>query len=356
MVSRLTLAVAGGRKTQAIADHCASLPLDRHAAVLTYTQNNQRELESRIARYAGDHLNIDVMGWFTFLLRHFARPFLPFKFPGKRVLGFNFDGAPGRYATGMNRFLDSNGYVYRCELARLAHELIDESGGAAIHRLQCIYQEIFIDEVQDLSAHDLEILDILIQSAIDIRMVGDVRQSVLSTNARSAKNKKYGGAKIIDWFREREKSELLEIGETNTTWRCRPEIAEFSDRIFDNSWSFAKTESRNSHVTSHDGIFLVRSEHVAAYVATYKPQCLRHSASSGKGLDLDFLNFTLAKGSTHDRILIVPTKGIEKFLARGEQLEAGPAAIFYVAVTRAAQSVAIVMDDPEDSTLPYWSP
>ncbi|MEK9135673.1 MAG: UvrD-helicase domain-containing protein, partial [Bacteroidota bacterium] len=218
MANYLTLAVAGSRKTQGIVEHCASLPHDRRALVVTYTQTNQAELRDRLSTYAGDHPGIQVMGWFTFLLRDFARPFLPFKFPGQRVKGFNFEGRPHRMAKGLKRFLDSNEAVYSCELGRLAHELVEASKGALLHRLECIYDEILIDEVQDLSSHDWEIIDVLLRSSLHIRMVGDIRQSVLATNPRSKKNKKYAYAEAINWFREREAHGVLEIIENATTW------------------------------------------------------------------------------------------------------------------------------------------
>ena len=104
MGNHLTLAVAGSGKTQDIVEYCAPMPTDRRALVVTYTQANQAVLRGRLAAYAGDHPGIEVMGWFTFLLRHFARPFLPFKFPGHRVLGFNFEGRPHFRAVG---FADS---------------------------------------------------------------------------------------------------------------------------------------------------------------------------------------------------------------------------------------------------------
>ena len=75
MANYLTLAVAGSRKTQGIVEQCAELPNDRRALVLTFTQNNQAELRSRLAKYAGDHQGITVMGWFMFLLRDFRAPF-----------------------------------------------------------------------------------------------------------------------------------------------------------------------------------------------------------------------------------------------------------------------------------------
>lgn len=356
MANYLTLAVAGSRKTQGIVEHCASLSHERRALVLTYTQTNQAELRGRLSQYAGDHLGVEVLGWFTFLLRHFARPFLPFKFPSERVRGFNFEGRPHMMANGIRRFIDSNGAVYSCELGRLAHELVAASRGALVRRLECIYDEILIDEVQDLSAHDWEIVDVLLDSSLDVRMVGDIRQSVLATNSRSKKNKRYAYAEAINWFREREARGVLEVTESVTTWRCHPKIAAFSDTIFDRSWSFPATESKNETVTGHDGVFLVLSEHTDEYIAKFQPQCLRNTANSGKAFDLDYLNFKLAKGATRERVLIVPTDGITKFVRAGTCLDPVPAASFYVAVTRAAQSVAIVIDDPGKSTLPYWQP
>ena len=356
MANYLTLAVAGSRKTQGIVEHCASLPHDRRALVVTYTQTNQAELRNRLSAYAGDHPGIHVMGWFTFLLRDFARPFLPFKYSGHRVRGFNFDGRPHMKATGLNRFMDSNGAVYACELGRLSHELVEASKGALVHRLECIYDEILIDEVQDLSSHDWEIIDVLLSSSLHVRMVGDIRQSVLATNPRSAKNKKYAYAEAINWFRERESHGVLNIIENATTWRCHPEVAAFSDTIFNSSWSFPTTESKNDTVTGHDGVFLVRHEHIDEYIAQFRPQCLRSTANSGKAFDLDYLNFGLAKGMERERVLIVPTDGIVKFVQSGTLLKPKPAANFYVAVTRAKQSVAIVIQESGTSGLSFWNP
>jgi len=356
MANNLTLAVAGSRKTQGIVEYCANLEHDRRALVATYTQTNQSELKDRLSKFAGDHPGIKTLGWFTFLLHDFARPFFPFMFPRRRIKGFNFDGRPHRMAKGIKRFLDSNDRVYACELSRLAFELIQASKGTLLRRIECIYDEILIDEVQDLSGYDWEIIDVLLESSVDIQMVGDIRQSVLATNARSSKNKKYAHAEAINWFREREKKGKLAIVEKTQTWRCHPDIASFSDSIFDHSWSFPRTESLNTKKTEHDGIFFVRSEHVSDYISKYKPQCLRSGANSGKDFDLDYLNFGLSKGMTFERVLIVPTAGIKQFIKTGKQLEPKPSASFYVAVTRAEQSVAVVIDDSGSSPIGFWNP
>ncbi|WP_395605012.1 hypothetical protein AB4P91_18925 [Pseudomonas sp. B21128] len=148
----------------------------------------------------------------------------------------------------------------------------------------------------------------------------------------------------------------MEITERVTTWRCHPGVAAFSDTIFDASWLFPTTESLNETRTEHDGVFLVQKKHVDSYIAQFHPQCLRNTASSGKDYDLEFLNFKVSKGATYERVLIVPTAPILNFLQKKVSLEPGPAAAFYVAVTRAQQSVAIVAEKAGVSKLPYWSP
>ncbi|VVP61686.1 hypothetical protein PS874_06319 [Pseudomonas fluorescens] len=134
------------------------------------------------------------------------------------------------YAKDRQRFMDGSNQVYACELGRLARELM-ASTPALIRRLECLFDEILIDEVQDLSGYDWQIVHELLESRIDVRMVGDVRQAVLSTNPRGQKNKQYGYAGALEWFLVQEKGGLLSIDYAITTYRCRTEIATFSDTI-----------------------------------------------------------------------------------------------------------------------------
>lgn len=356
MPDQLTLAVAGSGKTQGLAEYCATLPKERRVLAVTFTQLNQAELRMRVATVAGDRPRISVAGWYAFLLRDFARPFVPFMFPGRKIRGFNFDGRPHMFAKDAARFFDSSDAVYACELGRLASELIAASGGALRRRLECCYDEILIDEVQDLAAHDWEILDFLLDSALTIMMVGDFRQAVLSTNPRSSKNKPYAHAAALEWFEERAVEGRLVIIEQYATWRCRPEIAAFSDSIYGASGLFSDTVSHNVTTTGHDGVFWVHPDDAPTYVECFAPQCLRDSVKSGKEFGFSYLNFGEAKGTQYERVLVVPTGPIGAFVKKGTALKPKSAAKFYVAVTRAAQSVAIVLDGPGDSELPRWQP
>lgn len=356
MSNRLILAVAGSGKTQRLAEHCATLSKDKDVLAVTFTHFNQAELRQRISSLAGDHPSIRVIGWYAFLLRDFARPFLPFKFPNYRIRGFNFDARPHRFAKGVRRFLDSNGAVYASELGRLSSELIQESAGALRRRLEGCYDEILIDEIQDMAAHDWDILDFLVDSTVSITMVGDFRQAVFSTNPRSQKNKQYAFLGAFEWFQERATGGKLDIETSSVTWRCRPEIAELSDSIYESSCTFPRTTSQNSRITGHDGVFWVSPKDVEKYVESFNPQCLRDSKRSGTEFDLRYLNFGEAKGTAYERVLIVPTGPNKDFIKTGTELKPTSAAKFYVAVTRAAQSVAVVLDDPGQSGLPRWQP
>lgn len=358
-MNTLRLAVAGSRKTQSIVNACAQVGIAERTLVLTYTTANQRELNGRFAKASAVPGAVDVNGWFAFLLTHWVRPYLPLLYPDRRVKGFSFDGPEDVYAVGEQRHFTSDGSVYRKNLAKLAFDVHSHSNGAVIDRLSRVYKTVYIDEAQDLCGDlcgwDLEILRILMDSPIDLVMVGDVRQALLVTNERETKHRKYKYSRILDWFRDQEARDRLKIDYQSTTWRYNAQIAMFADQIFDSSWGFAPTEMKMTSVTDHDGVFAIEPGQVSVYVNKYSPHCLRVSRSSWKQLDGEFSNFGTVKGLTFDRVLVCVTGPIEDFLTKGKPMEDATCCGFYVAVTRARYSVAIVMRSPSKSALPQWT-
>jgi predicted secreted protein len=103
--------------------------------------------------------------------------------------------------------------------------------------------------------------------------------------------------------------------------------------------------SRNN-VREPRGVYLVHSKHVDQY----------STIASGKEFALDFMNFKVSKGATFERVLIMPTAPIKAFIQKQTYLESTSAATFYVAATRAKQSLAIIIDKPGRSKLPVWVP
>lgn len=357
-MNQLLLAVAGGRKTQSVVEACAGTHPDRRVLVLGYTRANQDELEKRIKAAAPFKQNVEISGWYSFLLRHIVSPYLPKLYPGHRLTGFNFDGEPqsGRYASGPSRFLDSEGRAYMLHLSKLAYDVMAASEGAVIDRLQHIYDEIRIDEVQDLGGYDLDIIEALLTSSIDVYLVGDMRQALLSTNIRDPRLRKYRFGELIQWFRLQERKKRLTIEEHPQTYRSNQTIASFSDAIFDASNQYSPTVSMSSEPSDHAGLFAVSSQYLDAYRERFHPLCLRHGANSGAKYDLPYMTFGNAKGRTVDHVLIVPTAAILNFLSQGKLLEGRPACALYIAVTRAKHSVAFVIDDEPPGALTHWTP
>lgn len=357
-MNQLTLAVAGSRKTQSIVDACAAGPRGPRRLALTYTLTGQDVLESRLRRACAAQAKPEVMGWFSFLLRHCIRPYLPLYFSDQRLRGLNFDGAPagGKYAVGVERYFDSEGRAYRIHLSKLAYEISQASAGAVVDRVSHIWDEIYIDEVQDLTGCDLYIVEQFLRAKdIDIYMVGDVRQSVFDTNPQDPNLKQYRGVKMLDWFALHENSGLLSVQQKAETWRANQAIADFSDTLFSTEFGFAPTVSNRCEDTGHDGVFAIAEADVPAYLSQFRPQALRDSIRTARAVDLPFRNFGKVKGLTFDRVLIYPTKAITKFLTDGAPLAPKSACGLYVAVTRAEHSVAFVVPDPVATRLNVWN-
>ena len=355
-----TLAVAGSRKTQSIVDACAAGNPGVRRLVLTYTLTGQRDLAVRLQRCAPGSAP-GVMGWYSFLLRHWVKPFLTLRYPGRRLGGLNFDGLPAMtkgyvVATGQERYLDDQSRAYKRFLSKLAIDVATASGGTVVSRLERIYDEIYVDEVQDMTGYDLDILEQLLISKSTIRLVGDLRQSVFNTNAQDPRHKKYRGLGMRDWFEEQRQAGRLDVTHSSETWRSVQQIATFSDSLFDESLGFPATTSRQVSASDHDGVYVIAPEHVAEYMETYRPACLRQAITTSVPDGLTVTNFGLSKGLTHDRVLIFTTDPIRKFLTRGTPLAGQSACGLYVAVTRAVHSVAFVMPGPAKATLPTWEP
>jgi DNA helicase-2/ATP-dependent DNA helicase PcrA len=88
----------------------------------------------------------------------------------------------------------------------------------------------------------------------------------------------------------------------------------------------------------------------------YQPVCLRQTVKTATPADIEARNFGVSKGLTHERVLIYTTNPMRKFLTKGTLLADKSACGLYVGVTRAVFSVAFVMEKPEKSVLPVWTP
>lgn len=336
------IAAAGSGKTQDIIDR-ALVDRSRRVLITTYTTDNLDQIRRRLAVAAGGVVpsNITTMSWFSFLLNHGARPYQRAVLDDvpNVVKSLNFRATHSRFtrrADSYRYFLDSRGDMYSEGLAHFVCEAERLTGGRVSARLAQVYDDVFVDEVQDLVGWDLEVLDMLLDARLTTTIVGDPRQHTYSTN-RSSKNKKYRGAGLVDWFEER--VDRCDLEERNYSSRCNQAICDLADGLFP---KLPATISTNSKVTGHDGIFEISRSEVAEYVARYGPVILRNNRTVDT-LGYPAVNFGAAKGATYDRVLIFPTKPILKYLKSRLPDDAGSKDRLYVAITRARFSVAFVV-------------
>ena len=173
--NRFFIASAGSGKTTLLVDKAMSRP-DRKIAILTYTNNNIREIKNKFCKKHGGIPNrVDVMTWFTFLLHECVRPYQRSVYPERRVRTIFFpEGRSATYApyAEKERYYFKNGdEIYSDKISRFAIDCETNSNGLVTKRLADIYDAIFIDEFQDLTGYDLDLLKVFLRSGILMMIV-----------------------------------------------------------------------------------------------------------------------------------------------------------------------------------------
>lgn len=343
MPNEIIIAAAGGGKTTRIVKRAAVDP--RRAALVTYTTNNVQELRNRFYEVGPVvPAHVEVWSWYRFLLHELVRPY-QLSLVKRRIDGLHYvEGQSARYAkkSDISRYFLSGGgrLIYSDKISEFVLQVNAASKGAVLARLAQRFEVIYIDEIQDMAGWDLDLLELLLRSPIDIVLVGDHRQATFRTN-NSPKNKAFAGVKVIDKFRAWDRAKLGGLVFERETHRCHQTIADLADAFFPLE---PATISLNDADTGHDGVFVIGTNQVDAYVRRFGPQVLRLDRKTNCHA-YPALNFGDSKGMTFDRVLIFPHKAGRSWLRTGEaEHVAGSVAKLYVGVTRARHSVTFVHD------------
>jgi len=352
--NRVVLATAGSGKTTTLVDEVLA-DRGRRVLVLSYTQENVNEIRKRIIHHLGwIPAHITVQGWFTFTLKEGVRPFQNYMYDGPRIDSMLFETPTEEWYKRIPKsntkryYFTSTGKIYRDRMSDFIVEVNKASGGRVVERICQMYDAVYIDEIQDLTGWDLELLDLLMSSPVRMVVAGDVRQAILSTT-NSTKNKKFQGFGLVEYFKDRERKGKCDVELKSTTYRCVQLVADFADGLYPGIEQ--RTTSLNTQTTDHDGVYVIRAADVPEYVAWFKPQVLRYTKNQD-GYWSNALNIGVAKGQTFDRVLInlqgpghtYLETGLLSKTERGKVKPAFDIAKLYVAVTRARFSVAFVHD------------
>lgn len=354
--NKVVIASAGSGKTTSLVNEAMSRS-NTKIAILTYTNNNIKEIKNKFyAKPGGIPQRVEVWSWFTFLLHECVRPYQRSVYSKRRVRTIHFP--EGRSARGapysdIERYYFRHGdEIYSDKISRFVIDCEDRSNELVTKRLGDIYDEVFVDEFQDLAGYDLDLLEVFLKGDIRVVAVGDPRQCTYTTN-NSARNSQYRGMGVLRLVQKWEADGLCQIDGDAKSYRCNQKICDYADLLWPD---MEKTKSLNKSVTGHDGIFLVSKANLREYVKTFSPAVLRYDRRADTHGYLA-LNFGEAKGLEFDRVLIVPHGPIQKYLQSGNLDDITKSAEkFYVAITRAKHSVAFLYDGEPRQGYTKWRP
>jgi len=368
--NRLILSVAGSGKTTYIVKQALEVK-NNQVLITTYTEANEKEIRSKFIEINGTIPgNVTIQTWFSFLIQHGAKPFqgtlLEEKINGmvlvNKASGIKYKNKAGvgigysEESDFIKHYFTSCNKLYSDKLSKFVIRCDEKSNGAVVNRISRIYGHVFIDEVQDLAGHDLELLRLLFKSGSQIMLVGDPRQVTYLTH-NEKKNSGYKNGNIKQYILDK-CSKICDVDETTLVYshRNNASICKVSSALYpDYTESFPCTcDTCRSDVPEHTGVYLVRQEDLQAYLLKYKPTVLRYSMAVEPQW-----NYGNCKGLGFERVMIYPTASIIKYLkdgilvkqVKGKAKASFDLAKFYVAITRARHSVAIVCDYAEETYL-----
>jgi DNA helicase-2/ATP-dependent DNA helicase PcrA len=356
MTNELIIASAGsGKTTKLVKTALEKANADESVLITTFTEACEQEIRDKLIEETNGYIPalITIQTWFSFLIRHGAKPYQDC-ITDKDITGLILvSGKSGlRSETENGRktywgeaknpyefYFSPSGKIYSDKLAKFVVRCNKESGEKVIKRISQCFDNIFIDEVQDLAGHDLEFLKLLLNCQSNILLVGDPRQATYSTN-NAQKNAKFKKANIVNFFSD----DTIDIDTDETSlavnYRCSSQICDYSNNLYP---TLPRTTASNNWLTGHDGIFVVEESNVELYLNEFNPVQLRHSSKTKVNTNHSVYTFGKSKGLTFDRVLIYPTNPIIQWLVSSTNLADTSRAGLYVAMTRAKYSVCFVL-------------
>jgi len=345
------IAAAGAGKTTHLIEQAHSV-LDGNVLITTFTVENSVEIKNKLLKkYGYIPSHIVVKTWFDFLLNDCFRPYqcVLAKSLHNLKIGFMYiEGGQSALGTKNNSFahyFTKDWKIFSDKVSKFIVKTDEKSPQLIFNRLSRVYKHIYIDEVQDLSGYDFDVITNILRSVENVLLVGDPRQCTYSTN-NLPKHRPYNNGGIKEFYLKFWQK-LCELDETTLQYSHRNEkvICDLSSLLYQ---SFPPTEpcSCCSEHDGHLGIFIVPKSKKDNYLETYSPTQLRLTVSTAINPNFACMNMGVVKGLTLDRVLLYPTADMLKWLIDpSHQLKDATRAKFYVGLTRPKLSLGIIVED-----------
>lgn len=367
-MNKYIIAAAGAGKTTYLVNEALKEP-GKKILITTYTESNEEEIRRKFLKLNNSiPINVTIQSWYSFLLKDWVKPFqgsfneLLFNYEIRGMLLVN--SASGvkysfeKYGKKINvlysekddflkHYFTSTGKIYSDKISKFSHTANSKTNSAILNRLSLLYDKIYIDEVQDLAGYDLELIKLLFKSKIETELVGDPRQVTYLTH-NPDKHRKYTEGNLKNYLLDNCKSLIKDnINETllNKSHRNNKLICDYSSKLYPTFKITEPCDCCNNGKTEHTGIFIIKKNDVIKYLEKYNPVQLKWDSRVFINDSYSSMNLGESKGRTYERVIIYPTQGMINWIKNNQSnLEPSTRAKFYVGLTRARYSVAIVYD------------
>src|SRR5690554_176624 len=225
MDKRVVLAVAGAGKTTYVIDQ---LKEDSRALLITYTDNNTRNLKNRIIKKFGYvPEKIRVLSYFTFIYTYCLKPLYGYEL---KLKGINFvQQIPSSILrtkkNAREHYIDSTQRIYSNRVSKLLIEF--DLMPSVLDRLKRYFDSIYIDEIQDFAANDFNFVCKLSGFESKVVLVGDFYQHTFGTSSDG--NTQRGLYDCFNGYYKKLSEAGYEVDAAllSNSYRCPPEICEF---------------------------------------------------------------------------------------------------------------------------------
>lgn len=315
----------------------------RRVLYLTFTESNAYEFAECIRREFGTiPANVTIMTWYSFLLVHGVRPF-PLKTIPERIDSCVLPGGRVRQRRGVHKgdhdyYCPRRGEAYAARLSELMLTCDGQWGGEVFGRIKDAYPVILVDEAQDFAGADYDVIAKLMQSAEKALVVGDPRQATYRTN-REALHRNFSS---IFEFIEAKKLCKVDRDGLSVSYRCPEEVIALANSLY--VGRYPEVASARPRTDTHR-VFKLKKSKVLEYAATKKCIALTWNGSTVVPDGLPRINMGEAKGMNIPNVIIYPTGDMKQWL-QGDRVDWAQETLakFYVAITRASETVAFVID------------
>jgi len=362
MNNRIIVSAAGSGKTTFLVNQALKLK-NESVLITTYTEANESEIKQKIYEIHGCiPSNITVMTWFSFLLKHGVRPYqdaLETELSDK-MIGFYLTNRKSGHRYGTVYWGESDFYkyffnpqlkIYSDKVSKFILRINDETNNQVFKRIGLIFENIFIDEVQDLVGYDYDLLHHLFKLPISVLLVGDPRQVTYLTHPTS-KYPKYRYGKLIEFIRDKiNTKEIVCEVDTDTlkvSHRNNNKTCDYSSLLYPELPAIVACECCRDDLVAHQGLYMVKPSDLDVYLERFNPIQIRWNKNTPISKKTFAINMGKSKGLTFDRTLLYPTEKMINWIRDNSfKLKNETKAKFYVALTRARYSTAIVLNYKE---------